>query len=598
MNQSQLRDLKTNDLVVTSSTFGLMRKVLIEHLGQQKAKRFLLRFGKDLGIEKAKEMLSGPDDLETLIDEIQSIHAGLGHVSGLRRKGALEYRDNRLHFKDLGGVWYDSFEVKMQLESFGLSDECSCYILSGFASGMMTMLCGEEIFVKEVTCCARGDAQCAFEVQTREHWEALHGEILPIYDERTFVDELEGTYDQLLEKTRLLDKVSDFHNRITESIAQQKDLPHLLKITADLLETGAFITDTEGNILFREGVDEPLPDLEAVFSSHAFDSLGTGKHEIENGCMMTSPILLNERVEGYCCLLYDAPSAVPLNDHLFLERLAVAASLCFLNEKVSFETTERLKINFLDRMVHSRFENKTELALHASYLNPKILPPFRMISIKPLHACQPDVLTDHYHILISIAKSLKLYNLNGLLTQKGDNILMFLYGYKDEAHTFKVFESIMEKLSKDLPPFRFKAGVSKAFTDLEQLSGSVTEAEQAANFPKDSMLVHYEDLGILGSLLENINPGVIEGIATRELKSLLEPSDKNRELLHTLYVFLKNNQKLEKTMKDLALSIGGIQYRIGKIEKMLDKDLKDSTTTAHLLLMIETLILTGTLSFE
>ena len=30
------------DLVVTSATFGLMRKVLIEHLGQQKAKRFLL----------------------------------------------------------------------------------------------------------------------------------------------------------------------------------------------------------------------------------------------------------------------------------------------------------------------------------------------------------------------------------------------------------------------------------------------------------------------------------------------------------------------------------------------------------------------------
>lgn len=95
-----------------------------------------------------------------------------------------------------------------------------------------------------------------------------------------------------------------------------------------------------------------------------------------------------------------------------------------------------------------------------------------------------------------------------------------------------------------------------------------------------------------------MNHEVIEGIARQELKSLLEPDDKNKELLHTLYVFLKNNQKLEKTMNDLALSIGGIKYRIGKIEKMLDKDLKDSTTTAHLLLMMETLILTGTLSFE
>jgi sugar diacid utilization regulator/predicted hydrocarbon binding protein len=598
MSLFQPGKLKANDLVVTSATFGLMRKVLSEYLGQEKAKRFLLRFGKDLGTEKAKEMLAGPKDLETLVEEIRGLHVGLGHVADIERRGTITYENNFLQFEDLGGVWRDSFEVGMQLESFGMSDECSCYILSGFASGMMTTFCGEEIFVKEVTCCARGDAECAFEVNTRSYWEDLYGETLPIYDDQKFVDELEGTYDQLLEKTRLLDKVSDFHSRITESIAKQKGLPHLLKTAADLLELTSIITDAEGNILFQEGSVSSPPDVKQIFQSGKLDAHAADAHKMESGYILAAPVLLNDRIEGYCGFIYEDADEIPCNDHLYLERLAVATSLFFLNEKVSFETTERLKINFLDRMVYRQFENSAELALHASYLKPKILPPFHTISIKPIHSSRPDALTDHYQILISIAKSLKLYNLNGLLTQKDDNILLFLYDFEDETHTFKILESILEKMSEKLPPYRFKAGVSKKFTELDQFSESVTEAEQAANFPKDTKLIHHKDLGILSTLLENIDPEVIVGVARQELKSLLEPGDKNEELLHTLYVFLKNNQKLEKTVQDLSLSIGGIKYRIGKIEKMLEKDFKDAATTAHLLLMLETLILTGHISFE
>ena len=63
-------------------------------------------------------------------------------------------------------------------------------------------------------------------------------------------------------------------------------------------------------------------------------------------------------------------------------------------------------------------------------------------------------------------------------------------------------------------------------------------------------------------------------LAQQELGTLLEPGEKNKELLHTLYVFLKNNQKLEKTMNDLSLSIGGMKYRIGKMKRCLKRTLK------------------------
>ena len=52
MNENPFKLLPA-DLVITSKTFGLLRNVLIEHLGLEKAKRFLLRFGRELGMRKS-----------------------------------------------------------------------------------------------------------------------------------------------------------------------------------------------------------------------------------------------------------------------------------------------------------------------------------------------------------------------------------------------------------------------------------------------------------------------------------------------------------------------------------------------------------------
>ena len=105
-------------------------------------------------------------------------------------------------------------------------------------------------------------------------------------------------------------------------------------------------------------------------------------------------------------------------------------------------------------------------------------------------------------------------------------------------------------------------------------------------------------MGFFSALLENFNSETLIDIAQNELGPLLVDIDKHYELLHTLYIFLKNSQKLEKTMQDISLSIGGIKYRISKIEKMLNIDLKDATTSAHILLLMEVLILLDVISFK
>lgn len=73
---------------------------------------------------------------------------------------------------------------------------------------------------------------------------------------------------------------------------------------------------------------------------------------------------------------------------------------------------------------------------------------------------------------------------------------------------------------------------------------------------------------------------------------------RKKELLHTLYVYLLNSQRLKETTDELALSIGGVQYRIKQIEEQMQISLKNASTAAYILLVIQVLILTNSLSFE
>ena len=57
--------------------------------------------------------------------------------------------------------------------------------------------------------------------------------------------------------------------------------------------------------------------------------------------------------------------------------------------------------------------------------------------------------------------------------------------------------------------------------------------------------------------------------------------------------FWTNGGKLHKTMEDLSLSMSGLTYRINKLENLLKKDLRDSSQSYQLLLILDSLIALG-----
>ena len=593
--------LNPSDLVITSQSFGLLRKALYENIGTEKAKRFLLRFGKELGINKAKELMEHHQSIEYLLSTATQIHKNLGHVSAVKLYGSsLSIENGEYKVRSTKGKWMDSFEASLHLEHHGIADECSCHTLSGYASGYMSTIYNQEIFVKELTCRAKGDSDCTFEINTRENWQKKSDEDLAIYDDHTILEELESTYDELLFKNNLLGKITKYHDLLTECVARENNIEEVVKTAYDTLNIPIVIEDLYGNILLLHGMK--LDHYQQLILKNKKKGRLLDKYNktvyknIEQTNLLATPIYLENKVFATCSFIYIKPQVTDENDYLFLERLSNLLSLCFLNEKVSFETTERLKISILDRLINKQYQSLTEITSQLKYMSPNIVEPFLILSMKCEFKKIDKPPIDLYTQLLQLSKLLKYYYIDSFLSQHKDGIVILVYSVKDYHSFSKNLKQVLLDMEKKNEDIDYKIGVSKLFNDLTQFDESLRQAEQAVSLPRRKKIIPFDEVGLLGMFVQNMNVQNLKELAQKELGILLKPDAKNKELLHTLYIYLVNGGRLEKTMDDLSLSLGGIQYRVRKIESIIQKDLRDFSTNSYLLLLIESLILVGELN--
>lgn len=107
-------------------------------------------------------------------------------------------------------------------------------------------------------------------------------------------------------------------------------------------------------------------------------------------------------------------------------------------------------------------------------------------------------------------------------------------------------------------------------------------------------VVHFDDLGVVGLLVGAENREGVLQKAHHWRGALLElDAPQSADLLRTLYVFLENGGNLERTMRLLSLSMSGLRYRIGKIERLTGRNLRDAVVGHQMFFALQTLLALG-----
>jgi len=156
-------------LLFRKGAFGSLRNMIIDQVGPTLARSILTKFAFRNG-QDDYHLLAKMFRWDTEQDRLGAgpmMHAwsGIVHVEPT----LMEYDRERdyFHFK---GIWRNSYEAEIHLETFGKSDTPVCSTLTGYGSGWCTAFFGSPLLEVETKCVACGDEYCEWEIRTVKDW--------------------------------------------------------------------------------------------------------------------------------------------------------------------------------------------------------------------------------------------------------------------------------------------------------------------------------------------------------------------------------------------------------------------------------------------
>jgi len=419
-------------IATPSSALGLLREELVRNIGIERLKGFLIRFGWEMGVADGKKALQSNMPFIEMVKRGPMFHVTNGHIRGNEYKGYAEIGENGQVLSIYGeGTWEDSYEAIEHISRLGVSQTQVCHTLTGYASGYMSTICGHEVLAKEVTCVGRGDKECRWVLKSLHDWNGEMDEERKYYHQTPILKELEFTYEQLLEQTNFITRLSNLQRKLTEEVSREGSLQTIADHVFAEMKKPILIEDTDGQLLAYSGPDS--------------------KPNLENCQRLRVPVVLQNRVIGYCSFLYDPDQLIShQNDRTLLDRIANAASLVFLNEKIRYESLVRMKGDFLEQLLSGYFTNREDIIRRGKYANLNLKLPFHL-AVLQTKITRSMSMEDEFHLREQIFETVYQYfqkfGKQALTGRREGNIIMLLI--KDQRERRSIQE-IMQQFYEDL----------------------------------------------------------------------------------------------------------------------------------------------------
>ncbi|SDJ07953.1 XylR N-terminal domain-containing protein [Alteribacillus bidgolensis] len=598
-------------ILTSSSVFGTLRKDLMENIGENRVKGFLIRYGWNLGANDAKKVLKKNfSSIEEILKQGPILHMMKGYTKVKTSSLDIKYNsDGTVDGVHVEGAWTDSYEAEEHLRQFGIAEDSVCHTLIGYASGYYSEICQHTVLFKEVSCKGTGDRSCYYIGKTLSNWgEEIEKEV-EYYKNATIVKELESTYEKLLEERNNLSKTFAVHKRVTEELTSGNDLQSIADVVFEETEIPITIQDLKFQLLAFAGLPpERYEELELDFKSkfeqefnnHGYFSI-TKRVSSPSHHRIITPIILEKKRVGYCSFIYGNQDKEAFEvDQMILERTATVCSLYMLNEKNAFEATERMKGHFLEQILNGDLLSKKEILKRGSYVNINLERPYYIAVLKynNKYESSKNELLFHEELMEAVLQYFKKRT-NILIGQRSGNIILLIQIDSLDKDVAPLCKHLMHSLEDNFPGRTFKAGISTLAQQIQQASEHYDEAVTSLQMATSSnSLIQFEDLGVVGIMIHSKNKESVKQKAKQLLGTLYEDKVNHADFIKTLYVFLSNGGNLEKSMEELALSMSGLRYRIRKLEKMLGQDLRDPASGYQLLLTLQVLISEGEIKIE
>lgn len=605
--------------MTSTAAMGLLRKNLIDMVGKKRANQFLVLHGWSLGVHDATIILQNNrhSSKKEMILAGPEMHMQQGHAHVQTKTLEIDIKSNHFFME---GKWKHSHEADEYKKLFGICDGPTCYKMVGYASGYLSTILGFKVIVKETECEGKGNDHCHWIAKPIDAWKEESGiEELFNFNETSMIKELELAYEKIKEERDNLNKSYIIHKRLTRELIQGSDLQSIASVLFETLNIPVIFEDNQFNIIAAAG----LSDKEKMICNQEMvDFINTKKQQFtdlqlefhndfkpaklqvtDHHFRLMIPILSNQQITGFCSIIRPIQEFSIL-ENMIIERASVVCSMYLLNKRTAIEAELRMRGNIWEEILRGKLA-KQEIMKMGQYIHVDFLQRYYIVAvnISNLEQNMKEEMEWKDDLITRLSEYFKKMLIPILLTYKCNNIVFYIPNDILIGRSKKIQELVAEVLSfceKIYPAHTFYSGISTCDDRIESAKILFEEAIAAVKLcSKSKPIIAYDELGIIGLLIQTGDKEAIRNYSRQELKDLLEyDSKKGMDLTKTLYHYILNGGNLEQTACSSALSISGLRYRIEKIKDILSVDIRQPASSYPLFLAIQMLIILGELQFD
>lgn len=611
-------------IIFNASALGKLRKDLIDTLGMDRAKGFLIRYGWSCGFQAArtiKEQFELDNELEWNYAG-PAIHTleGFVHVNA-DFKNIEQLKGTWL----LKGIWTNSFEAEQHLLHYGYHDEPVCWMLVGYAGGYRSACLGKKVIYKEIKCAGKGDEHCTFIGKTLEEWGEEIVPELAYYEVTKISEELEAAHRRITIQNGILERIVTVHEQLAQCILKGKSVEAIATSLADFMKCTVILEDRHlvpQSTCFpvQSFSNDLLTPYHSVWTNPSFKKSSTSYLQQKRPFQITdqssdlqvyrlvSPILVGSELLGFVSLLR---TEFPFSEleSITLEHAASLLALKILEEKKITAIEQRLMGDFIDELLAGNFPDSSSIIKRALGLNYDITLPHRVLILdidnfvqlvnsfpqneKRILQFKTDLVNTVQSCLEHIGK--------GMVVNKSDNLIMLVQlntPDSPEKEIRQLAETMIKQISRHFPKVTLTVGIGSICKELSDFHHSFLSAQKAIEIgkalKKQGQVISLEHFGTHALLFGALNPSDLLPFAVNQIGSLIDYDETYlTELIPTLQQFLSHHGSVEETSRSMNMSLSGLKYRLRRIKELTGQDPKDFQSCLNFQLALNILQLAG-----
>lgn len=395
--------------------------------------------------------------------------------------------------------------------------------------------------------------------------------------------ELEITYRALRTEHKQLQKTLDLYNILTTLIRNNKGIKEIMRAMYEMTLTPITYYDELLLPIASCGTNNShvLPE-NFLKTREARYSIRVKKWQLlkldHENLLLIIPVVGAEKVIGFLCAWINEQTFND-SDRTLLEYSASILGLESMKRQAIDNTKRQLFGDIFEQIISNNF-NETMLQQAKNLdLNEKDF--YTVLVCEYGH----DVSSSINEKFASEAcmkwleQAMREMSIKGLVTHRRGNIVAFL-SFPSESDKRAIDQKLTRFCARmNQFPSHIKVGIGRLELGFIRINQSYNDAKQCIRLlhKKKSGKIYRFSSGGIDHLLMNHDSDELHLFVDDHLGLLLEYDvQKNKDLLHTLFVYLENNRNLQKTTEALSIHHNTLYYRISQIEQILSVKLSST----------------------